>query len=192
MLTENLEHSKRKIGQSPYIVAMLYRSIFMLIAHSYWVLSRCHAVLTFVKKLTKNYTLYQSNVITFCQGKCHWVNIYLLEHSNCPTLVQILVTIPLGEISSLREVPSYESRSLSSTPKLRSIWIYKFHCLFQYFLQLVNGLSPRVSVIGLSWSRTNQNQDQRHKYHHLTTSLHLTLKMTTSGSRNVSHQQQSF
>ena len=27
---------------------------------------------------------------------------------------------------------------------------------------------------------TNQNQDQRHKYHHLTTTLHLTLKMTTT------------
>ena len=26
---------------------------------------------------------------------------------------------------------------------------------------------------------TNQNQDQRHKYHHLTMTLHLTLKMTT-------------
>ena len=27
---------------------------------------------------------------------------------------------------------------------------------------------------------TNQNLDQRHKYHHLTTTLHLTLKMTTA------------
>ena len=27
---------------------------------------------------------------------------------------------------------------------------------------------------------TNQNQDRRHKYHHLTTTLHLTLKMTTA------------
>ena len=27
---------------------------------------------------------------------------------------------------------------------------------------------------------THQSQDQRHKYHHLTTTLHLTLKMTTA------------
>ena len=27
---------------------------------------------------------------------------------------------------------------------------------------------------------TNHNQDHRHKYHHLTTTLHLTLKMTTA------------
>ena len=27
---------------------------------------------------------------------------------------------------------------------------------------------------------TNPNNDQRHKYHHLTTTLHLTLKMTTA------------
>ena len=27
---------------------------------------------------------------------------------------------------------------------------------------------------------TNPNQDQRHKYHHLTTTLHSTLKMTTA------------
>ena len=27
---------------------------------------------------------------------------------------------------------------------------------------------------------TYQNQDQRHKYHHLTMTLHLTLKMTTA------------
>ena len=27
---------------------------------------------------------------------------------------------------------------------------------------------------------TNPNQDQRHKYHHLMTTLHLTLKMTTA------------
>ena len=27
---------------------------------------------------------------------------------------------------------------------------------------------------------TNQNLDQRHKYHHLTTTLHLTLKMTAA------------
>ena len=27
---------------------------------------------------------------------------------------------------------------------------------------------------------TNPNHDQRHKYHHLTTTLHLTLKMTTA------------
>ena len=26
----------------------------------------------------------------------------------------------------------------------------------------------------------NPNEDQKHKYHHLTTTLHLTLKMTTS------------
>ena len=27
---------------------------------------------------------------------------------------------------------------------------------------------------------TNQNHDQRHKYHHLTTTLHLTLKIITA------------
>ena len=68
---------------------------------------------------------------------------------------------------------------------------------------------------------TNPNHDQRHKYHHLMKTLHSTLQMTTaqvvemsvtnnslskdyphpeldseddyrSGSRNISHQQQSF
>ena len=41
-----------------------------------------------------------------------------------------------------------------------------------------NFFIPRTNLI--TTKPTNQNQDHRHKYHHLTTTLHLTLKMTTA------------
>ena len=46
-----------------------------------------------------------------------------------------------------------------------TIRIYNFHVL------TTNHITTKL---------TNPNQDQRHKYHHLTTTLHLTLKMTAA------------
>ena len=65
---------------------------------------------------------------------------------------------------------------------------------------MVNCLNPGVSVFSvivrvttnhITTKLTNLNHNQRHKYHHPTTTLHLILKMTTAQVvENVSHQQQ--
>ena len=51
----------------------------------------------------------------------------------------------------------------------------------QYAILSVSRLvSMLVSQYYITIKLTSPNHDQRHKYHHLTTTLHLTLKMTTA------------
>ena len=46
------------------------------------------------------------------------------------------------------------------------------------FMPLVVALSRLLTFVALR--QTGKEHDQRHKYHHLTTTFHLTLKMTTT------------
>ena len=53
--------------------------------------------------------------------------------------------------------------------------------LINVFIIYLFGVIIRVEVVNhITTKLTYQNQDQRHKYHQLTTTLHSTLKMTTT------------